>query len=393
MSRLVVIPLLLMSLLTKAHSLAFSKLSGFNGKKMSHTRRFLTNLRATISPTSAPILETPGTLGLEYSQFILRNGIKVTLVRDSISEKSSCSLSVAAGAKDDPAGFAGLAHFTEHAVFLGSEKYPVENEYKKYISRFGGMSNAGTGMESTTYKFSITKNAYEGALDIFSQFFKCPLFAQTSIAREVMAVDSEDSKNRILDNRRMLQVLKDTYSPETSYVKFSTGNVRTLANGDAEKYAADTRAQMMAFHSRYYKPQNMAVAMVGPQPLNELRRMAEKMFSDIGNAVEQKQTAEVIPMTDKATVALEAMEALEAAREDAQKEGADMTSRRTIDSTFPFKYTGSVMRVRPVKDLRDMSILFPVPPTRHLYRSNPWSLLSYILVSWVNRYDCTVTTL
>lgn len=45
-----------------------------------------------------------------------------------------------------------------------------------------------------------------GALDIFSQFFVSPLFTESSTGRELLAVDSEDSKNRTNDSRRMLQV-------------------------------------------------------------------------------------------------------------------------------------------------------------------------------------------
>lgn len=58
----------------------------------------------------------------EYRQLILPNGIATTLVRDVKSVKSSGALAVAAGAALDPSDRPGLAHFTEHAVFLGSSK-------------------------------------------------------------------------------------------------------------------------------------------------------------------------------------------------------------------------------------------------------------------------------
>ena len=41
--------------------------------------------------------------------------------------------------------FSGLAHFTEHAVFMGSHKYPIENAYKQFINQNGGRTNGGTG--------------------------------------------------------------------------------------------------------------------------------------------------------------------------------------------------------------------------------------------------------
>jgi insulysin len=135
-----------------------------------------------------------------YEQFQLPNGIYVTTVNDKRSEKSSCSLAVRIGAAADD--LPGLAHITEHAVFLGSEKYPVENEYKKYLNKNGGGSNGGTSMEQTVYKFYVNALSFDQGVDIFSQFFKCPLLNAEAISREIHAVDSEDSKNRILEGRR-----------------------------------------------------------------------------------------------------------------------------------------------------------------------------------------------
>jgi len=45
----------------------------------------------------------------------------------------------------------GTAHFLEHMLFMGSEKYPSENEYSKYISDNGGYSNAWTSNTNTNY--------------------------------------------------------------------------------------------------------------------------------------------------------------------------------------------------------------------------------------------------
>ena len=155
------------------------------------------------------IIETPANdFTTEYYQFTLPNGIPTTIVRVDASEKASCALAVKAGAQDDPLDRQGLAHFTEHAVFLGSVKYPEERAYKEYLSKNGGSSNAGTGMESTVYKFEVNSASFPHSLDLFCQFFKEPLFTEDAIAREVMAVDAEDSKNRIIDGRALIAALK-----------------------------------------------------------------------------------------------------------------------------------------------------------------------------------------
>ena len=59
----------------------------------------------------------------------------------------------------------------------------------------------------------------------------------------------------------MLQVSKDLMIPNHPYTKFSTGNVRTLASGDAEKNKAEVTKAMRAFHVKHYRPENMVCAL------------------------------------------------------------------------------------------------------------------------------------
>ena len=42
----------------------------------------------------------------------------------------------------------GLSHYLEHMLFMGSEKYPDENEYDSFLAKNGGSSNAYTEMVS-----------------------------------------------------------------------------------------------------------------------------------------------------------------------------------------------------------------------------------------------------
>jgi secreted Zn-dependent insulinase-like peptidase len=285
-----------------------------------------------------------------FFQHMLRNGIPVTLVQDKKSEKCSCALSVKTGAMYDPQP--GVAHITEHAVFLGSEKYPVENAYKDFLNKHGGGSNAGTSMDQTTYKFNVNSNAFDEALDVFSQFFKGPLFRTEAMCREILAVDSEDSKNRILDSRRLLQVLKHQVHPDSLYSKFSTGNLKTLIYGDEVMYGQHLADIIRAFHHRYYHPTAMAVALVGPQSVDELRDMAERHFADIAGF---------------------------SAYEEATELAAEPVTARSA-SLF-IHGGGKLIRLRPVKDLRDMTVIWELPASHEMYRNNPCYLLSYLLAN------------
>lgn len=205
-----------------------------------------------------------------YRCLQLDNGVTVCLVNDKESKTTAVAATVKVGAGSDPRSMPGLAHFCEHMVFLGSEKYPVENEYKKFLSQHGGRSNASTSMNLTTYKCEVLAEYAEQAIDIFSNFFVCPLFTKSGTMREVNAVDSENSKNLTADGRRRLQIFKDLCSEEVYFSKFSTGNSRTLPTGKDEDLER-IREALLTFHRKHYRPDNLTVVVAGPQALDELQ--------------------------------------------------------------------------------------------------------------------------
>ena len=140
--------------------------------------------------------------------------MKVILLSDPGLNKSSASVAVGAGSLQDPAGRQGLAHFLEHMLFLGTEKYPDEAEYSKFLTGNGGYSNAYTQQDHTNYHFEIRHEAFEGALDRFSQFFIAPLFDPRFTEREMNAVNSEFQKNSENDAWRLNQLRSEEHTSE-----------------------------------------------------------------------------------------------------------------------------------------------------------------------------------
>ena len=78
---------------------------------------------------------------LDYGFKVLSNGLKVLLISDPDTNKSSAALGVNIGYLVDKKDAQGLAHFCEHLLFMGSKKYPDENEYRAYLAKNGGFSN------------------------------------------------------------------------------------------------------------------------------------------------------------------------------------------------------------------------------------------------------------
>lgn len=104
---------------------------------------------------------------------------------------AACALCVGVGSFSDPPDIPGLAHFLEHMVFMGSEKYPAENEFDSFIKRKGGSDNASTQCQHTTFYFECQEEHLKEAMDIFSQFFISPLMKYEAMARERQAIESE----------------------------------------------------------------------------------------------------------------------------------------------------------------------------------------------------------
>ena len=76
-------------------------------------------------------------------------------------KKSAAALCIRVGSFSDPESLPGLAHFLEHMVFMGSEKYPDENDFDRFIQQSGGFDNASTDCETTVFYFDIQRKQFK----------------------------------------------------------------------------------------------------------------------------------------------------------------------------------------------------------------------------------------
>jgi nardilysin len=85
---------------------------------------------------------------------------------------AAVAILVGAGSMYDPPTCQGLAHFLEHLLFMGSTKYPGENEYEAFVAKHCGSDNAYTEWEYTVYSLEIPQEflwpASFGAILCFS---------------------------------------------------------------------------------------------------------------------------------------------------------------------------------------------------------------------------------
>ncbi len=215
----------------------------------------------------------------EYRHVRLDNKLDVLLISDPTTDKAAASLDVYIGSYQNPADRAGLAHFLEHMLFLGTERYPDPGEYQRFISEHGGSHNAGTGLENTNYFFDIDAAYLEPALDRFAQFFSAPKFDAKYVDRERNAVESEYRLKIKDDGRRLQDVLQEQVNPQHPLSKFTVGNLQTLADFEGRP----VRDELLAIYKKYYSANIMKLVVLGSESLDQLQAMVEPRFAPVNN--------------------------------------------------------------------------------------------------------------
>jgi secreted Zn-dependent insulinase-like peptidase len=212
-----------------------------------------------------------------YRYVELPNHLRVLLISDPNTDKAAAALDVGVGSREDPADRQGLAHFLEHMLFLGTDRYPQADAYQQFISAHGGHHNAFTAFEHTNYFFDISSENLEPALDRFSRFFVAPLFSAEYVDREKHAVYSEYTANIRDDQRRGLDVLREVVNPQHPFAKFSVGSLDTLA----DRPGHPVRADLLSFYQRNYSANLMTLVVLGRESLDQLQAMVTPRFSAV----------------------------------------------------------------------------------------------------------------
>ncbi len=124
-------------------------------------------------------------------------------------KRSAAALCVGAGSFSDPVALPGLAHFVEHMVFMGSEKYPDENSFDTFVQKSGGSDNASTDCETTVFYFDTQRKHFREGRDRVAGYrindltsvFAClhsfrPLCAVFHISFDEARVDAARARGR-----------------------------------------------------------------------------------------------------------------------------------------------------------------------------------------------------
>ncbi len=219
--------------------------------------------------------------GRETAKITLENGMQILLVSDPNADQAAAVVAVHTGSWSDPTEYPGMAHFCEHMLFMGTEKYPDSNEFSSIISNFNGLTNAFTAPDKTVYMFSCNENGFLHLIDSFAHFFIDPIFDPSNIAQEMQAVDQEFSLMKENDGWREYMVLKETGSPTHPNRLFSAGNSKTLSS--------IPQSALKKWHRENYGAERMKAAIYSSMPISSLKDLAAQSFANVPKALSPPQ--------------------------------------------------------------------------------------------------------
>jgi predicted Zn-dependent peptidase len=251
--------------------------------------------------------------------YTLKNGLSVVLSPNNKEPRIAVRIPVRTGSNNDPKDHTGLAHYLEHLLFKGTDKfgsydwskekpyldqiddlyeqynsttdvqkrktiyhvidsisgvaakYAIANEYDKMMASIGSQrSNAHTWVEETVYEEDIPSNAVDKFLAIQAERFRDPIFR--IFHTELEAVYEE--KNRSIDN--------DQWKVQDAmhyliFQKHNYGQQSTI--GTIEHLKNPSLKAIREYYYKYYVPNNMAIVMAGDFKPDELIKKIDAAFS------------------------------------------------------------------------------------------------------------------
>lgn len=210
----------------------------------------------------------------EIKEHTLQNGLRVVIVPYNSPGVVAYYTVVRTGSRNEvEPGKTGFAHFFEHMMFRGTEKYS-DVEYNRILKLLGADSNAWTSNDQTVYHIVASADALETIIDIESDRFKNLKYSKEQFQTEAGAILGEYNKSA----QSPFQILNE----EMQKLAFTTHTYRHTTIGFLEdiKDMTNQYEYSLQFFDRYYRPEYCTIIIVGDVNFNKAIYLIEKYYGD-----------------------------------------------------------------------------------------------------------------
>ena len=201
---------------------------------------------------------------------VLENGLKVVSVEFDSPGLIAFYTIVRTGSRNEiEPGKSGFAHFFEHMMFRGTEKYSSTG-YNDVLKGLGADHNAFTDDDITAYHSLSSSDALEAIMDIESDRFLNLKYDEEDFKKEAGAVLGEYRKSITSPFLPLIEKLRDTAYETHTYKHTTIGFLKDIED------MPNQYEHSLFFFDTYYRPENCTVLVVGDVDHSNLMALAEK---------------------------------------------------------------------------------------------------------------------
>ena len=217
-------------------------------------------------------------MNIEYSKFILSNGLQVILHEDHSIPIAAVNVWYHVGSKNEQTGKTGFAHLFEHLMFEGSEHH--NKSYFSPLQKIGASLNGSTNPDRTNYWEDVPANYLELALWLESDRMGFLLEAldvdRLNVQRDVVKNERRQSYENRPYGMTRFQMQPHLFPAPHPYGWLTIGSPEDLDNADIE--------DVKDFYRTFYSPSNASLAIAGDINVSQVEKLVQKYFGDLNPA-------------------------------------------------------------------------------------------------------------
>lgn len=205
-------------------------------------------------------------------QHSLPNGLNVVTVPFESPGIAAFYIVVREGSRDETEpGKSGFAHFFEHMMFRGTEKYPNE-KYQEVLKSIGASANANTSNDRTVYHMTGNAEMLDKMFELEADRFMNLKYSIQDFKTEAGAVKGEYTKNFASPYMQIYEKTRSTAFTKHTYAHTTIGFFEDIVD------MPNQYDYSLKFFDRFYRPEHCTVLVVGDVTPEKVNNLAEKYF-------------------------------------------------------------------------------------------------------------------
>ena len=210
----------------------------------------------------------------KINQSTLPNGLRIVSIPFDSPGIIAYYTVVRTGSRNEvEPGKSGFAHFFEHMMFRGTEKYP-EEKFNDMLKSIGADNNAFTSDDETVYHTVASASALETIMDMESDRFMNLKYSEAAFKTEAGAILGEYNKNSSSPFQTIDEKVRDAAYTQHTYKHSTMGFLKDIED------MPNQYQYSLTFFDRWYRPENCVVVVVGDFDQEKLLSLASKYYGN-----------------------------------------------------------------------------------------------------------------